>query len=364
MASLTIRNLGKDYGDVRVVNDVSLAVNEGEFVSLLGPSGCGKTTILRMVAGLVDPSSGDIVIGDRTVTRTPTHRRKIGLVFQSYALFPHLTVLDNVAFGLRRQGARGGDLEKRVKEALDMVRLSHLGDRYPKQLSGGQQQRIALARAIAPRPRLLLLDEPLSNLDAQLRDAMQVELKQLQRELGITSLFVTHDQAEALSLSDRICILAHGRMQQYDTPETVYRRPANGFVASFLGKPNRLNGRIAERSADTCRVDIGGGLSLLASTAAAASTPGTSVDVVLRQEDILLCRQARPETLNALTGTIRLRSFVGARIQYVVRLADDVELIAETGANGDVGALEPGETVAVEVAPEAVYVSMREGAEP
>jgi ABC-type Fe3+/spermidine/putrescine transport system ATPase subunit len=247
MSALSFEQLGKSYGDVTVVSDISLTINEGEFVSLLGPSGCGKTTILRMVAGLVQPTRGRILIGSDDVTALPPNKRGLGLVFQSYALFPHLTVYENVAFGLRRRKVAGAELDKRVKDALAMVRLANFGERYPRQLSGGQQQRVAIARALAPRPRVLLFDEPLSNLDAQLRDEMQIELKRLQRGLGITTLFVTHDQGEALSMSDRVGVMAKGVMQQFAKPEEIYHRPATGFVASFIGKPNRLPGTIASR---------------------------------------------------------------------------------------------------------------------
>src|SRR5260221_5623567 len=209
-------------GGAEVVRCLSLTIGEGEFVSLLGPSGCGKTTILRMVAGLAAPSRGRISIGADNVTDLPPNKRGLGLVFQSYALFPHLTVFENVAFGLRRRKVSGAELDRRVKEALALVRLDAFGGRDPRQLSGGQQQRVAIARALAPRPRVLLFDEPLSNLDAQLRDEMQIELKRLQRSLGITTLFVTHDQGEALSMSDRVCVMAKGIVQQFATPEAIY----------------------------------------------------------------------------------------------------------------------------------------------
>ena len=208
MNSLTFCRLGKAFGDTDVVKDVSLTIREGEFVSLLGPSGCGKTTILRMVAGLVVPTRGHVLIGQDDVTALPPNKRGLGLVFQSYALFPHLTVFENVAFGLRRRKIAGAELDRRVKDALALVRLEAYGERFPRQLSGGQQQRVAIARALAPHPRVLLFDEPLSNLDAQLRDEMRIELKRLQRGLGITTLFVTHDQGEALSMSDRVCVMA------------------------------------------------------------------------------------------------------------------------------------------------------------
>ncbi|RAH97814.1 Fe3+/spermidine/putrescine ABC transporter ATP-binding protein [Acuticoccus sediminis] len=346
MSSLSLQGLTKTYGDTPVVDGATLTVEEGEFVSLLGPSGCGKTTILRMVAGLLAPSGGSIRIGERDVTRLATHKRRIGLVFQSYALFPHLTVFENVAFGLKRQGA--SDIRSRVAEALDMVQLGHVAERYPKALSGGQQQRIALARALAPRPSLLLLDEPLSNLDAQLRDDMQIELKRLQRELGITSLFVTHDQSEALSMSDRICILAHGRIQQYAAPEEVYRRPANGFVARFIGKPNALSGTLAGD-----RVDIGVPLAFQPTVPLPGSGP---VEVVVRHSDVALSR-APAEGPNVFAGTVRLRAFVGARIQYVVGIAGGPELIAEVDSNDPAGDLVVGDTVSVRIEPAAVYVS-------
>jgi ABC-type Fe3+/spermidine/putrescine transport system ATPase subunit len=244
MPALTLDRLEKRYPGHIAAQSVSLSVHDGEFISLLGPSGCGKTTVLRMVAGLIEPTGGRILVDGRDVTALPTNKRNIGLVFQSYALFPHMSVFENVAFGLRRQGLQGSELKQRVDQALASVRLSALGDRLPRQLSGGQQQRVAVARSIAPRPSILLFDEPLSNLDASLRDEMQIELKRLQREVGITTLFVTHDQGEAMSMSDRVCVLAHGVVQQFDTPEAIYHRPATGFVASFIGRPNRLAGRV------------------------------------------------------------------------------------------------------------------------
>ncbi|MEC7257108.1 MAG: ABC transporter ATP-binding protein, partial [Pseudomonadota bacterium] len=242
MTSLSLRNLTKRYDTATIVNGVSLDVEEGQLVSLLGPSGCGKTTILRMIAGLLDPSGGQILFGDTEVTGLPANRRNVGLVFQSYALFPHMTVFENVAFGLRRQGVKGAELKTRVGAALEQVRLGALAERFPRQLSGGPQQRVALARSIAPRPAILLFDEPLSNLDAQLREEMQIEIKRLQSELHLTSLFVTHDQHEAMSLSDRVCLMSGGNIQQFATPEEVYFNPANGFVSGFVGSPNKLSG--------------------------------------------------------------------------------------------------------------------------
>ena len=348
MPQLRLEKLEKRYGDQVAVASVSLAIQDGEFVSLLGPSGCGKTTILRMVAGLITPTGGRILIDDRDVTQLPTNQRNIGLVFQSYALFPHMTVFENVAFGLRRQGVDGEALRRRVDEALASVRLASYGDRYPRQLSGGQQQRVAVARSIAPRPSILLFDEPLSNLDAALRDEMQIELKRLQREVGITTMFVTHDQAEALSMSDRVCVIAHGHVQQFGTPEDIYHRPATGFVAGFIGRPNRLKGRwLADGE-----VELQGGLRLR-STAEPTLAANAPVDLVLRQEDLRFAHEGEP----GLEGRIQLRSFVGARVQYVVQLTQGPEVIVEAPSNSPDVALAHGASVRLRIAPQHVYVS-------
>ncbi|MES2533472.1 MAG: ABC transporter ATP-binding protein [Pseudomonadota bacterium] len=351
MPALTLDRLEKRYAEHTAASSVSLSVADGEFISLLGPSGCGKTTVLRMVAGLIEPTGGRILIDGRDVTRLPTNKRNIGLVFQSYALFPHMTVFENVAFGLRRQGIDGSDLKRRVDQSLDSVRLGGLGDRMPRQLSGGQQQRVAVARSIAPRPSILLFDEPLSNLDASLRDEMQIELKRLQREVGITTLFVTHDQGEAMSMSDRVCVLAHGVVQQFDTPEAIYHRPATGFVASFIGRPNRLKGRLLRSG-----VQVDGGPWLPASGSAVAGlAEQATVDAVLRQEDIRFLADGESAGF-VLDGRIVLRAFIGARVQYVVTVGG-VELIAEAPTNGAHAGLDVGAVVRLAVDPQHVYVN-------
>jgi iron(III) transport system ATP-binding protein/putative spermidine/putrescine transport system ATP-binding protein len=358
MSSLTFDRLGKSYGGTIVVSDVSLTIKEGEFVSLLGPSGCGKTTILRMVAGLVEPDRGRILIGNDDVTALPPNKRGLGLVFQSYALFPHLTVFENVAFGLRRRKVTGAELDKRVKEALARVRLDAFGARYPRELSGGQQQRVAIARALAPQPRVLLFDEPLSNLDAQLRDEMQIELKRLQRGLGITTLFVTHDQGEALSMSDRVGVMAKGVMQQFATPEDIYHRPATGFVAGFIGRPNRLSGKVVSRNGAGGSVQLGTHLVLPAAHVDAVES--AMVDVVIRQEAVALHRGRVGN--GALAGVVALRSFNGPRVQYVVRLADDVELVAEAPSSGPDSALAIGSEVLLTIEPSSVFAMAAEAA--
>ena len=349
MSNLSLHHLVKRYGAVSVVKNVSLEIAEGEFVSLLGPSGCGKTTILRMVAGLIDPSDGTIMVGGRDITRLPPNKRNVGLVFQSYALFPHMTVFENVAFGLRRKGESGNALNTRVNEALALVRLEGYGERYPRQLSGGQQQRVAMARAIAPRPNVLLFDEPLSNLDAKLRDEMQIELKRLQRELKITTLFVTHDQAEALSLSDRVCVMHDGVIQQFAAPEEIYRRPATSFVAGFIGKPNRLAGTVSRGA-----VDLGEGL-VLRSTEAAALGEGTPVDIFIRQEAVILSASAG-EDGTSVPGMIVLRSFSGAQVQYVVRLSERFELVVQAPSSGEGANLMQGDEVFLTFRPQDLII--------
>ncbi len=355
MANLVVRKLTKRYAGQAVVAGVDLDVASGEFVSLLGPSGCGKSTLLRMLAGLIPPSSGDVLVGGTNITGLPAHRRGLGLVFQSYALFPHLTVADNVGFGLRRQGMRGAELQQRVRDALALVRLGHLADRLPRQLSGGQQQRVALARAVAPRPRILLLDEPLSNLDAQLRDEMQIEIKRLQRDLGITSVFVTHDQSEALSLSDRVCVLSHGVVQQIGTPEAIYHAPANGFVAGFIGRSNRLAGRVEAADAGGLVLRLPDGTILY--SADMRATQGADVDIIIRHDAIRLTPDAQAAT--GLPAVITLRSFSGAQVQLVIRLDTGTELVTEfPSGKGDV-ALPAGTRVYASVDPAAVFVAER-----
>jgi putative spermidine/putrescine transport system ATP-binding protein len=344
--------LTKRYNDSPVVAGIDLAVASGEFVSLLGPSGCGKTTVLRMVAGLIAPTSGAVIIGGADVTALPPHRRRLGLVFQSYALFPHLSVFDNVAFGLRRQGARGDEMKRRVGETLELVRLGHVAGRLPSQLSGGQQQRVALARAVAPRPQILLLDEPLSNLDALLRDEMQIEIKRLQRELGITSLFVTHDQAEALSLSDRVCVLSDGLVQQVGAPEEIYDTPTNGFVAGFIGRSNRLNARIEAVDADGALLRLRDGT--LLRSAARGSPVGDAVDAIIRHHAVRT--EAASAQSEGIEGVVVLRSFAGAQVQRVIRLQGGVELVSECGAGSPEAAFSVGEKVRLSIDPRAVFI--------
>ncbi len=256
MTYLVLNGLSKRYGDTVAVQDLSLSVNRGEFISLLGPSGCGKTTTLQMIAGFVEPTGGSIVLDGRDVSKVPANKRGLGMVFQNYALFPHMTAAENVSFGLEMQRVRKDEREARVAEALKLVGLSHLADRHPARMSGGQQQRVALARALVIRPSVLLLDEPLSNLDAKLREEMQLELRSIQRTVGTTTILVTHDQSEALALSDRVVVMNQGRVEQVAEPFQAYEGPASQFVGGFLGKANVFTPQAEDYGGET-RARIG-----------------------------------------------------------------------------------------------------------
>src|SRR4030088_598630 len=255
-ASVRLKDLTKLFGATRAVDRVSLTIEPGSMVALLGPSGCGKTTTLRMIAGLAEPSAGEIFLDERSITRVPVHRRNIGMLFQNYALFPHMTVAENIAFGLETRGIKRAAAAERVAGALQLVQLPEYGDRMPAQLSGGQQQRVGVARALVVAPALLLLDEPLGALDKALRQSMQVELRALQRRLGFTTVMVTHDQDEALTMADRIVIMRDGHIEQVGAPAEVYQRPVSRFVAGFLGASNFLRGRVIERCNGTILVDV------------------------------------------------------------------------------------------------------------
>jgi ABC-type Fe3+/spermidine/putrescine transport system ATPase subunit len=286
---LHLENVVKRFGTSTAVDGVDFSVNSGEFLTLLGPSGCGKTTILRMIAGFETPTSGRILLDGKDIAPLPPWNRPVNTVFQQYALFPHLTVGDNVAFGLRRKGVSSGEIGPRVKEALESVRLGQFADRLPSQLSGGQQQRVALARALVNKPRLLLLDEPLSALDHMLRVAMREELRELQQKAGIAFVFVTHDQGEALAMSDRIAVIGHGRVHQLATPTDVYERPADRYVASFLGAANVLRAKLVAIDGDAADVQIEGGPAARIRAGEYRPAAGTDVDLVLRPDFVAMC---------------------------------------------------------------------------
>ena len=344
MASVTLRSLGKRFGEHVAVHDFSLEIAEGEFLVLLGPSGCGKTTTLRMIAGFVEPSAGRILFGKRDVTDLPPYRRNTGLVFQGYALFPHLTVFENVAFGLRMRKLERAEIERRTAEALRLVRLEALGERMPRQLSGGQQQRVALARALAIEPEVLLLDEPLSNLDAKLREEVRVEIRQLQRRLGLTTVMVTHDQEEALSVADRLVVMENGEIQQIGTQRELYNSPRNQFVANFIGRTNflsgEMNGPARFRTASGIEIAVAGSLS------------GERL-LAIRPERIRLGEANG--AANRFPATVEFVSYLGATTEYVVRLESGDRLAVETHNTraGDGAIIEVGAAVEASWDPDA-----------
>jgi ABC-type Fe3+/spermidine/putrescine transport system ATPase subunit len=335
---LRLEALSKRFGPTLAVDDLSFEVPAGEFLSLLGPSGCGKTTTLRMIAGFESPTSGRIVLDDREVTRLPPQRRAMGMVFQNYALFPHLDVFENVAFGLRAQGVGSGALREKVGHALARVDLAGYEKRPVQALSGGQQQRVALARALAPEPPLLLLDEPLSNLDAALRERTRDELRTLLKRVGITSIFVTHDQEEAFALSDRIAILRDGRLQQLGTPEDLYRTPTNPFVAAFVGRANFLDGTVITREGDQGLVEVADGVRWRVRL----HTNGEDrVRVLVRPEALRLVEPRRTDDIGGLAGRITEKRFAGAVTVYRVEADGAPDLIVTVpghtgGHSGDV----------------------------
>jgi len=320
MSKVILKNLTKAFGSVVAVDDLSLAIHDGEFFSILGPSGCGKTTTLRLIAGLETPDAGEIDFDGRRFTRVPPQRRNTGMVFQNYALFPHMTVFENVAFGLKARGVPKREIAPRVHRACELVRLSGLENRPVTVLSGGQQQRVALARALVIRPQILLLDEPLSNLDARLREETRLEIKALQQRLGITTLYVTHDQEEALVLSDRLAVMNQGRCHQVGTPEEIYANPGDRFVATFLGKTNYLEGYL-RRSHRGLVVEINPAfrLSVLESQVNGKFDVGQSVAAVIRPEAISL--SIGGANGEALRGTVVSRNFTGAAVEYQVEVA-------------------------------------------
>jgi putative spermidine/putrescine transport system ATP-binding protein len=313
MSFLTLTHLQKSFGATKVVHDFNMTIEKGEFVSFLGPSGCGKTTVLRMIAGFETPSGGTIMIDGKDQTVLKPNQRNIGMVFQAYALFPNMSVFDNVAFGLKVAGKPKGEIESRVKEMLKLIHLEHLADRYPYQMSGGQQQRVALARALAPAPQVLLLDEPLSALDAKIRVSLREEIRQIQRQLGITTVFVTHDQEEALSISDRIVVMNAGKADQIGTPADIYNRPTTRFVANFVGTLNVVQAKIVDPAAGT--VDVGGKLlHVFGSLAGKAS--GDAVPLAFRPEAGSLIAGASDSS--ALAGTVISSHFLGSVVRTKV----------------------------------------------
>ncbi|MCR8723373.1 heme ABC exporter ATP-binding protein CcmA [Frigidibacter sp. ROC022] len=346
MSDLTLRQIEKSFGRTKVLHGIDLDIRSGEFVSLLGASGCGKTTLLRIIAGLESVSGGSVSIAGRDVTELPPEKRDIAMMFQSYALLPHLTVAENVRFPLRmrRRGSREEQVAQ-VEKALETVQLGHLGDRMIRQLSGGQQQRVALARAIVSGPQVLLLDEPLSNLDARLREEMQVELMEIHNQLGLTTIFVTHDQEEALSLSDRVVLLNNGRIEQQGSPHAIYSAPETGFASSFLGAANLLP--VAVEDGPVARLADGQELALRDE-----ETQRGDRMLLLRQEDLKIVPAT---TAGALRARVAIRVYLGARYRYMLDLAGQrISLTAPNSVH-----VEPGEDVDLTIAPDRIRLLAR-----
>jgi spermidine/putrescine transport system ATP-binding protein len=349
----------KQFGDVVAVDHIDLEVEDSEFFSLLGPSGCGKTTTLRMIGGFEQPTSGLIELHGEDVTWQPPYRRNVNTVFQNYALFPHLTIYENVAFGLRRKGVKDSEVKGRVREMLDLVELPGFQARKPTQISGGQAQRVALARALINRPAVLLLDEPLGALDLKLRKQMQVELKRIQQEVGITFIYVTHDQEEAMTMSDRIAVMNRGRYEQLGDPESLYERPKTRFVAGFLGVSNLLAGSVVERGGDRSAVRLADGTNVL--VPASLLNGEANVDIGVRPEKIRLQPMSAEiqSGHNGLRGTVLDASYLGVSTNYTVETADGVRLVVyeqniERTVHGSL--YRPGEEVRLSWSPDHTFV--------
>lgn len=350
--SVIIDRATKYYGEFLAVDHISLTIKEGEFFTLLGPSGCGKTTLLRMIAGFNSIEDGVIRFDEKVINQVPAHKRDIGMVFQNYAIFPHLTVAENVAYGLKARKVNAGEVKRRVSDALTLVQIEHLADRKPNELSGGQQQRVALARAFVVEPTILLMDEPLSNLDAKLRVEMRTTIKKLQRSLGITTIYVTHDQEEALAISDRIAVMKNGVIMQVGAPEEIYKHPLNEFVANFIGVSNFINCRI-NKEEEGCEIDFDGIYSMKLKRP--CSHTGEAV------------LSARPEQLyfgdEGLAGIISLSTFLGDFIQYEIQMENGQTVILNEYAKDDEVMKPAGRKVKIKFNADAVSLFHKETGE-
>lgn len=353
MAAISLRGLTKRFGPVVAVDNLNLDLAEGGIMALLGPSGCGKTTTLRMLAGFETVDVGRILLGDADVTALPPERRNTGMVFQNYALFPHLSVFRNIAFGLEMRAVPKNEVRQRVEAIIEKVQLTGLGERYPRQLSGGQQQRTALARALVINPSVLLLDEPLANLDAKLREEMRFYIRSLQQEFGITTVYVTHDQSEALALADRIAVMMDGVLQQVGTPTEIYRRPQSALVAGFVGLTNLIPGSVHARDTDTCVVDTAAGVQRVTG---AEFAPGASVLLSIRPESLRLGASdavTANDRDNHLAGVVQDRVYLGNLIDYRVVVRDSVVLRIQAGPAPD---YQPGTQVTISYASDEAWL--------
>ncbi len=363
-AVIQLDNVRKEFGDFVAVEQANFSIDESEFFAMLGPSGCGKTTTLKMIAGFEQPTSGRVLLNGEDVSRVPPYKRNVNTVFQQYALFPHMTVVDNVRFGPRAKKVSKSEYESSVAQMLDVVRLTDFANRKPSQLSGGQQQRVALARALVNFPSALLLDEPLAALDLKLREAMQFELKRIQREVGITFVFVTHDQGEALTMSDRIAVMSDGRVEQIGTPQEIYNSPASLFVAGFIGSANLLPGEVVGTDGDDTVVHLNSGASIRTRTHETRAI-GRPVSVMLRPERLTASTEARDDG-RSVEGVVADVVFQGPTARLVVHLADDSDVVANIPTGADLPTVQPGTTIHLGWEPGAAFLlsgwPMRPGA--
>ncbi len=354
MADVQLVNVSKSFGSVGAVHDVSFEIRKGEFFSLLGPSGCGKSTTLRMIGGFEDPTAGQVFLCGKPINGVPAHRRATNMVFQQMALFPHLSVFENVAFGLRLKRVPHADIVRRVRNALVLVSLEGFEGRYPSQLSGGQQQRVAIARALVNEPAVLLLDEPLGALDLKLRVQMQAELKALQARLGTTFIYVTHDQGEALAMSNRLAVMNAGRVEQIGTPQEIYERPRTRFVATFVGETNLLTGTAREWDGASTSIEVG---KLRIRVAGQACAAGGQVLLSIRPEHVRLSDLSSPPALgHGVCATVRGAMYQGAMIRYTLDMDGNGILLADVVNGADAGARQPGDRIRAAWDPERVAV--------
>jgi spermidine/putrescine ABC transporter ATP-binding subunit len=347
-AAVAFDGVSKHFGDVKALDNVTLAIGPGEFMTLLGPSGCGKTTLLKLAAGFLAPDSGTVVIDGRCVNNVPTYQREIGMMFQNYALFPHMSVAENIAYGLKTRHVPRHEIRQRVAEALALVKLTGMGDRKPRQLSGGQQQRVALARALVINPTVLLLDEPFSALDKNLRASMQIELREIQRKLGLTTIFVTHDQSEALSLSDRMAVMSEGRIRQLGAPLEIYRRPSDRFVASFVGDTNCLRGELLGVAGLEAVIALGGAQIKVGGEHLAGALPAASIDLFVRPERLRVGAPGEPGTL---AGQIVAQTYHGGHVdlQIACRACSDGHLLVRSAGDQAVARWPAGAEVGISI---------------
>ncbi len=336
MSSVTFSNVVKRYGEFTALQPLNLSIQEGEFVSLLGPSGCSKTTTLRLIAGFITPSEGEIFLGDTEITHLAPQERNVGMVFQDYALFPHLTIAENIAFGLVERRFDKAAIQARVRELLEMIELPDVGDRHPAQISGGQRQRVAVARAVAYAPRVLLMDEPLGALDLKLRETMQVELRRIHQELGITAVYVTHDQSEAMNMSDRIAVMNHGVLEQIGTAEDIYENPKTKFVAGFIGQINFLDGKVTALNGGVASIEACS--TQLRSSNAERFSVGDTATAAIRPERVIIGQpNAKLDFENKVQARIESIQFSGNLVRTTVRASDGTRITSECRPDGAIG---------------------------